>query len=91
MLAPCTNLNDLDLLSVCSKAVISILFIHCFCCCSRFTWELCVGSLLCGVVLCVLSNVTIILPRKRELDTLLELCYGCLSSVSLYHGALGWS
>ena len=47
---------------------------------------LCVGSLFYGEVLGVLSSLEIILLRKREFAA----C-GHLSSVSLPHGALGWS
>ena len=49
-----------------------------------------VGSLFCIVALSVLSSLAIIL-RKRELVALLELCCGCLHSVSLPHGVMGWS
>ena len=39
----------------------------------------------------VLSSLAIILLRKRELGALLQLCCGCLCSVSLPHHAVGWS
>ena len=48
----------------------------------------CVGFLLCCVVLCALFSLVVILPRKGELAALLELCYDCMCSVSLPHGAM---
>ena len=61
-----------------------------FCCCSHILLLLpyfvvapiwCgsyIGSLFCGLFLCVLSSFVIILLRKRELVALLKLCCGYL-------------
>ena len=46
-------------------------------------------SKFCCALLCVLSSFTIILKRKRELVALLLLSDVC--SVTLSHGAVGWS
>ena len=51
-------------------------------------WGLCVGLLVCGVVLCALFSSVVILPRKRELAASILLCYGCMCSVSLPHCAM---
>ena len=52
-------------------------------------------SLFCYALLCFLSSFAIILKRKREVVALLLLSYGCLvyckCSVTLPHGAMGWS
>ena len=50
----------------------------------------CVWSLFSGVVLDVLSSLTIFLLAKRELIALLKLCCGFLCSVSLPHGTMDW-
>ena len=38
----------------------------------------------------VLSSLTIILLGKREPVGLLQMCCGCLFSVPLPHGTVGW-
>ena len=51
-------------------------------------------SLFWYALVCVLSSFPIFLKRKRELDALLLLSYGCLvtvCSVALHYGAVGWS
>ena len=54
-----------------------------------------VWSSSCNVVFRVLSSFAIISLRKRELVALLKLCTCChlavYGSVSLLHGAIGWS
>ena len=59
-------------------------------CCSHCV--LCVGPLFCGVVHCVLSSLSIILPRKRKRDNCFnQTCVcSCLCSVSLPRAAVGW-
>ena len=49
------------------------------------------ASLFYYVVLGVLSSLAIILLRKREVDVILQLCCGCLCSMSLPHCTIGWS
>ena len=49
---------------------------------------LCVGLLVCGVVLCALFSLVVIVPRKIELAASILLCYSCMCSVSLPHGAM---
>ena len=52
----------------------------------------CVGSLFCDMSIGVLSSLAITLLRKKEIESALHLlCCGCLCSVSLPHGAVGWS
>ena len=49
-------------------------------------------SLICYALLCVQSSFAIILNRKRKLDALLLLSYGCIVYINaLPHGAMGWS
>ena len=49
--------------------------------------RLCFTSLLCGMLLGVLSSLETILPRKRELIAFIY--FSCVA-VSLPHGAVGW-
>ena len=51
--------------------------------------DFCVEFLICGVVFGVLFSFAVILLRKRELVALLNFC-GCLSSVTLPYGVMGW-
>ena len=51
-------------------------------CCSHCVCAVCVGSLFYGFVLDALSSLAISLLTKS---------YGCLCSVSLPSGAMGWS
>ena len=45
----------------------------------------------CGVFLGVLSNLDVILLRKRKMVAVLNLFWGCLGSMFLPYGAMGWS
>ena len=66
------------LAAVCSKEVILLLFIYCLLLLS-FRAVVCVGSLFCCGVLCVLSSLTIKLAWKRKLIALLVAVF-CVSS-----------
>ena len=66
--------ND-NICCVCSKAVILLVFIHCYL--SHF----------CDVFLGTLSSLAIIFLNKGELTSLIQLCYDCLCSVSLPYGS----
>ena len=56
----------------------------------KFLWEFCVWSS-CGIVLRVLSSLTAILLRNRELVALLQVCCCCcLMPMSFGRGALFW-
>ena len=63
-----------------SKAL--LLLIYCLMYFPLFVGVLCL-SLFWYALLCVLSNFTIILKRKRELVALLLLSYGCLVTVNV--------
>ena len=54
-------------------------------------WGFCVGSLICGVVLCALSSLAIILLRKRERESGL-LYFNFVVNIGLFlGGAPCWS
>ena len=60
-------------------------------CCSSHGCGVCVGLLLCGVGLVVLSSLAIISLSKRGLAVLLYLCCGRLFSFSFPRVAVCWS
>ena len=65
-----------------SKAVVPLLLIHYLLLLQACDWVLCLVFVF-NLVLNVHSHIARILPRKRELDILLKLCYCCHVTASV--------